>query len=99
MTSGVDPDKIAPGVFENEAAASCLIPMGVTSENVAGKYGVSKEKQDTMAVESHAKAVAAKENGWFKDEIVPVKGRSEDKQGNVTEVLITEDEGMRKGMD
>ena len=33
--------------------------MGITSENVASKYGVSREKQDQMAVESHAKAIKA----------------------------------------
>jgi acetyl-CoA acyltransferase 1 len=99
MASGVDPDKIGPTVFDHEGAMKCLIPMGTTSENVAAKFGVSKEKQDQMAVGSHAKAVAAKKNGWFKDEIVPVKGRQEDKEGNVKEVMITDDEGMREGMD
>lgn len=40
--------------------------MGETSENVAEKYGVSREKQDRMAVESHKKAYKAQKDGLFK---------------------------------
>ena len=46
--------------------------MGVTSENVAEKFGVSREEQDAFAVSSHEKAARAQSQGWFKDEIVPV---------------------------
>jgi acetyl-CoA acetyltransferase len=40
--------------------------MGVTSENVAEKFGVSKEKQNTFAFESHQKAYKAQQQGLFK---------------------------------
>jgi acetyl-CoA C-acetyltransferase len=46
--------------------------MGITAENVAKKYGVSREAQDALALASQMKAAAAQESGRFKDEIVPV---------------------------
>jgi acetyl-CoA C-acetyltransferase len=46
--------------------------MGVTAENVAAKYGVSREDQDAFALESQRRAAAAMEAGIFKDEVVPV---------------------------
>jgi acetyl-CoA C-acetyltransferase len=47
--------------------------MGVTGENVAEKYGISREEQDEYALNSHRKAAAARREGRFKDEIVPVE--------------------------
>jgi acetyl-CoA acyltransferase len=47
--------------------------MGMTAENVAREYGVSREEQEALAVRSHAKAAAAREQGRFKDEIVPIQ--------------------------
>jgi acetyl-CoA C-acetyltransferase len=46
--------------------------MGITAENVARKYGISREAQDAFALASQQKAAAAQEAGRFKDEIVPV---------------------------
>ncbi len=46
--------------------------MGITAENVARKYGISREAQDTLALSSQQKAAAAQEAGRFKDEIVAV---------------------------
>jgi acetyl-CoA C-acetyltransferase len=46
--------------------------MGITAENVAKKYGVTREAQDALALGSQQKAAAAQEAGRFKDEIVPV---------------------------
>ena len=46
--------------------------MGITAENVARKYGVSREQQDALALASQQKAAAAQDAGRFKDEIVPV---------------------------
>ena len=45
--------------------------MGITAENVAKKYGISRDKQDALALASQQKAAAAQEAGRFKDEIVP----------------------------
>ena len=47
--------------------------MGLTSENIAEKYGISREEQDKFSLASQQKAVAAIKNGSFKDEIVPVE--------------------------
>eukprot|EP00919_Chromeraceae_sp_WS-2016_P052150 GHVR01123649.1.p1 GENE.GHVR01123649.1~~GHVR01123649.1.p1 ORF type:complete len:123 (+),score=9.22 GHVR01123649.1:8399-8767(+) len=67
MNSSVNAEKLSEAVFEHEKARTCLIGMGETSENVAEKYGISKLKQDQMAVDSHAKAYKARSNGLFKD--------------------------------
>ncbi|HYG55968.1 MAG TPA: acetyl-CoA C-acyltransferase family protein [Burkholderiales bacterium] len=47
--------------------------MGVTAENIAAKYGFTREQQDQFAVESHQKAARAVQNGYFKEQIVPVE--------------------------
>jgi acetyl-CoA acyltransferase len=51
------------------------IPMGNTAENVARKFGISREEQDKFAFHSHRKAVAAWEEGRMTGEVVPVKTR------------------------
>lgn len=70
--------------------------MGETSENVAQKYGIGRDKQDKMAVESHAKAFKAQQSGLFDSEIVPVKTTVLDKEGKSVEVVVTKDDGIRK---
>ncbi len=47
--------------------------MGITAENIAEQYGISREEQDQLAFESQKRANAAIENGRFRDEIVPVE--------------------------
>jgi len=47
--------------------------MGVTAENVAAKYGISREAQDEFSVESHRRAANAIKNGWFKSQILPIE--------------------------
>ena len=54
------------------AAAACMLPMGVTSENVAARYGVSRADQDAFAAASHAKAARARAAGLFRAETVAV---------------------------
>ncbi|MBE2157237.1 thiolase family protein [Staphylococcus argenteus] len=48
-------------------------PMGLTAENVASQYGVSREEQDTYAVQSHQRAYEAQRAGRFEDEIIPIR--------------------------
>jgi len=50
--------------------------MGVTAENIASLYGISREEQDELGVLSHTRALAAMGEGYFKEEIVPVTVRS-----------------------
>ncbi|HLZ62240.1 MAG TPA: thiolase family protein [Ktedonosporobacter sp.] len=57
---------------ELEYAYSSYIPMGITAENLARKYTISREAQDAFALRSHQRALAATDNGIFKREIVPV---------------------------
>ncbi|PKO44734.1 MAG: acetyl-CoA C-acyltransferase [Betaproteobacteria bacterium HGW-Betaproteobacteria-3] len=52
------------------------IHMGVTAENIAAKWGISREDQDRLAVESHNRAERATQSGRFKDQIVPVTLKS-----------------------
>ncbi len=52
------------------------IHMGVTAENVAAKYGITREMQDALAVQSHNRAEKASAAGLFKDQIVPVMLKS-----------------------
>jgi len=49
------------------------IHMGVTAENVAAKYGISRDAQDALALESHRRASHAAKSGYFKDQILPVE--------------------------
>ena len=49
--------------------------MGITAENVAEKWGITREDQDALAVESQSRAAAAIEAGYFRDQIVPVQVR------------------------
>jgi acetyl-CoA C-acetyltransferase len=53
-----------------------VIHMGVTAENVAAKYGITRADQDALALESHQRASAAIRAGHFKDQIVPVELKS-----------------------
>jgi acetyl-CoA acyltransferase len=55
------------------AARFELMSMGETAENVAKKFGISREEQDRYALESHKKAVSAWERGLFADEVVKVE--------------------------
>lgn len=66
---------------------------GVTAENVAEKFNVSREEQDLFALESHRKACAAIKEGKFKEEILPVELK--DRKGAVT--VFDTDEGPRDG--
>lgn len=95
MGSGMDPEKFSKEIGNNNLAAACMMPMGITSENVAEKWNISREKQDLLAVESNKKALAAQKAGFFDDEIVPIKTKVKDAQGELKEVTISADEGPR----
>lgn len=57
-----------------EKVASVYTPMGITAENVANKFGITREQQDAFALDSQKKASAAIEKKVFDKEIVPVQG-------------------------
>lgn len=97
MAASVDPNKFSTQIVDNDLAMACLIPMGITSENVAEAYQISPEKQNGLAAASHSKAIAAQRQGLFDEEIVPVATRVKDKDGNVTQTVVKADEGPREG--
>ena len=67
--------------------------MGETGENVAEKYGISREEQDRFALQSHQRAVAAQEEGRFDDQIVPVDVPPKSRREEPTTMAV--DEGPR----
>lgn len=92
-----DPGDLSSRLTDNDKARDCLIPMGITSENVAEKFGVSREKQDAFALSSQQKAARAQSTGVFDQEIVPVTTRFVDDEGKEREVTVTKDDGIRAG--
>lgn len=66
--------------------------MGITAENLAVKWGITREEQDALAVESHRKAAAAIAEGRFKSQIVPIV-----KQTKKGEVVFDTDEHVKAG--
>uniref|UniRef100_A0A8C5YIB1 Acetyl-CoA acyltransferase 1 n=1 Tax=Microcebus murinus TaxID=30608 RepID=A0A8C5YIB1_MICMU len=68
---------------------------GITSENVAERFGISREKQDTFALASQQKAARAQSKGCFQAEIVPVTTTVHDDKGAERSITVTQDEGIR----
>ena len=73
--------------------------MGLTAENVAERFGISREDQDRFALRSHQNATQAISEGRFKDEILPVPARipdtTTDGKPTYKEVIVDTDEGVR----
>jgi acetyl-CoA C-acetyltransferase len=67
--------------------------MGITAENVAKKYGVSREDQDALAVESHRRAALAQQRGYFRAQILPVEIQVKKER-----IPFETDEGVRSEM-
>ena len=91
--------KFAPNPFLAENYPEAFTSMGITAENVAQKYGVSREDQDIFSLHSHQKATEAVQSGRFDPEIVPIEvevvevgknGKPESKS-----ITIKRDEGPR----
>lgn len=91
--------KQAPDPHVIETYPQLYMAMGLTAEEVAKRWKVSREDQDAFALASHQKAAAAIEEGRFKDEIVPLKTwvRREFPDGSqkIEEVVFEVDEGVR----
>jgi acetyl-CoA acyltransferase len=92
-------NKFSPNPAFAEAQPEVYTNMGLTAENVAARYGVSREDQDAFALVSHQKAIAAIDGGRFRQEIVPLKVQIvEVVEGarSVREVVFEVDEGPRR---
>jgi acetyl-CoA acyltransferase 1 len=97
--AGVMPAKFSEAVLSNQESEDCLIPMGITSENVAAEYKISRATQDEFAAKSFAKAAAAQKAGKFRAEIVPVKTKWTDPKTNEEkEIVVEHDDGVREGV-
>jgi acetyl-CoA acetyltransferase family protein len=84
-------NEIHPGLNDEHNIAA--LQMGITAEEVAERYEVSREEQDAYAARSQQRACAATEEGRFDDEIVPIQGH--DDEGEV--IVVEADEGLRPG--
>ncbi len=88
-----------PNLSLAEKAPEYYMSMGHTAEQVAKKYGVSREDQDAFAVRSHQNAAKALAEGKFKDEIVPVEVTvteiGEDHKPMEKQFVFSQDEGVR----
>lgn len=95
LRSATTPGDVSSRMLDHPKARDCIIPMGITSENVAERFGVTREKQDAFAFSSHQKASRAQRLGNFKNEIFPVTTTVLDDQGNTKTVIVGQDEGIR----
>ena len=93
-------NKVAPNPNIVDRRPEVYINMGLTAENVAAKYSVSREDQDVFSLSSHEKALRAQNEGLFEDELLPievtrtlVKGTS----GQSHSSTVSADEGPRRG--
>lgn len=102
MTNGYGsraaPD-IADEIYENKDAEDCMLPMGITSENVAKEFNITRKVQDEFAAKSFQKAAAANKAGKFRDEIIPITAKFVDpKTEKVHEIVVDNDDGIRDGV-
>ena len=94
------PPRVA-GTLRNgpiQESKDVIVPMGITSENVAQKYGITREMQDEFAVESQRKAAEAQKRGFFKHEIVPVQARTSVEPEPDAWETVSADDGVRAGV-
>ena len=83
--------KPAPNPWLADNFPSAYESMGITSENVASRYGVSRADQDAFGVASNARALAAIKEGRFKDEIIPIATKLDGK-----DIVFDTDDGPRE---
>ncbi|CAM3493055.1 acetyl-CoA C-acyltransferase [Marinicrinis lubricantis] len=91
--------KLSPHPVILEHMPELYMTMGHTAEEVAGRFGITREEQDAFALSSHQKAAEALFRGSFRDEIVPVevvnKGFNETRGAWSERKVLTQDEGVR----
>ena len=64
---------LSPSIFEREGDVGIAYGMGLTAEKVAQQWKISREAQDAFAVQSHQRALAAQQAGYFADETTPIE--------------------------
>ncbi len=91
-------NKLTPNPYLSENMPQAYINMGLTAENVASKYNISRQEQDEYALKSNINASNAVKSGRFKEQIVPIEVESvffKDGKRVVTKKLFKDDEGPR----
>src|SRR5690554_1591244 len=93
--------RIVPNPKVGKENPSWYWGMGLTAEEVAKDYNVSREDQDVFSFQSHEKALAAIESGRFKEDIVPIEIEhiflDENEKRQVKKIVVDTDEGPRRG--
>mmetsp|Transcript_127957 Transcript_127957/g.272876 ORF Transcript_127957/g.272876 Transcript_127957/m.272876 type:complete len:471 (-) Transcript_127957:96-1508(-) len=84
-----------PKILDMPIARDTLVPMGITSENVSERYGITRADQDKLGFESQQKAALAQKEGLFESEIVPVTTTVVNDDGSTQTVTLAKDEGIR----
>jgi acetyl-CoA acyltransferase 1 len=93
------PDGWSESVLSTQKSEDCLIPMGITSENVASDFGISRQKQDEFSAKSFQKAAAAQKAGKFQAEIIPLNAKIVDPKTQQEKVIVVDaDDGIRDGV-
>jgi acetyl-CoA acyltransferase len=82
-----------------EEKPALFTPMGVTAENVARRFSISREEQDEFAYKSHKKAAAAQQAGFFTDEILALDATAFDEAGKARPLKLERDELPRADTD
>lgn len=93
--------KTVPNYGEAMSTPDYYLGMGMTAENVANKYKISREDQDIFALESHRRALEAQANGLFKEEILPIDVEEvyldANEKRQTRSWTVSDDEGPRAG--
>ena len=96
-----DAEELHPKLFGDDAPiANVYIPMGMTAENVAERWDVSREDMDRFAQRSQERAVAAQDSGFFDREVTPWDGVARDdgpRRGSTLEALATLEPAFKPG--
>lgn len=82
--------QVSDGLKDYEDARKCMLPMGITNENICSNFSITRQMQDEFATNSYRKAEKAVEEGLFQEEILPLclpDGK-----------IVRNDEGPRKGV-
>ncbi len=89
----------SPNPFLAQEYPAAFLGMGLTAENVAREYGVTREAQDAFSLRSHQRAIAAQDAGKFKSEIVPIEVCNVEMNGgapHTDKFIFDADEGPRR---
>jgi len=102
MGASITPGSVpfGPSVLDRYKAQGGLVPQGISAELIADKWGLSRTDLDAFGAQSQQRALAARDEGRFDNEIVPLKGKLWDREKNEVvdlDEIVKNDEGIREG--